>query len=740
MRLGICILSLLALLLPSLPAAAQVTSGFDHVVIDGERFPFGEAVEIVGIPDTRLRRDSWLYLRVVSINGRAVRQQIECEVLPTEAISWEQLRNAGRNPCCQVQGTLTDARSGAHLKRLAVVVAKVQVIPLQTPGFAEFRDREAEFEGQAVAGGMFHHQGMTALVKGIQDWPESVVDKPILVRGTPRLREGEWQLENAVWSMARLADQIDRDVTLEGRLLSLNDHWWFESRGEKLLLADQRGRTLTLDTNDHARSARISGRLRRQLRPSLDQISLKTARDLVPCYVIHGAQLEYLDGKDPWLELFGDLSRTPYQMEEGVPLLAPRWGLRNRIGNETMALAYHAGNSYMIQQLLKAPPPKACEVLARQMRNAELDTPLRLLAAAMLEALGDDQGRELLTEHVGDPKSSAHVDALYCLAQLRDWLPPNKDLEKRLGWARPLLVERFSAPHEPAPAEFARYGPTGWDLQHAQLARVLIELDPAAANRLLPNFVRAGRGRDLDVIDVWFNSSQLVPVNLLLALEAASADVDVENAGWDSKKLRHNILSQLLRHKHPAAAERFGKDLGDWWIFAKFREYPSPEVLQALREWSATLPEGSRRSADLLFAMTEPDPVPKLLEMLDSPGADKPRLIAQLSLMDDPRAALPVLRILRNAPDNFFIGAGSLNSHLLANSGVENALEIISHSSDPQAIAELIRLLEADLSRFGTYSKGDELRSLVAATLIEMTGESFGVDAAAWRKWSESRR
>jgi hypothetical protein len=51
----------------------------------------------------------------------------------------------------------------------------------------------------------------------------------------------------------------------------------------------------------------------------------------------------------------------------------------------------------------------------------------------------------------------------------------------------------------------------------------------------------------------------------------------------------------------------------------------------------------------------------------------------------------------------------------------------------------LIELLPTDLSRFGGYVDRDGLQRIVAAHLIELTGESFGTNVEAWRNWEMQR-
>ena len=53
-------------------------------------------------------------------------------------------------------------------------------------------------------------------------------------------------------------------------------------------------------------------------------------------------------------------------------------------------------------------------------------------------------------------------------------------------------------------------------------------------------------------------------------------------------------------------------------------------------------------------------------------------------------------------------------------------------------IRELIELLPTDLARFGGDLSREEWQLIVAAHLIELTGESFATDVEEWRAWQRA--
>jgi hypothetical protein len=92
----------------------------------------------------------------------------------------------------------------------------------------------------------------------------------------------------------------------------------------------------------------------------------------------------------------------------------------------------------------------------------------------------------------------------------------------------------------------------------------------------------------------------------------------------------------------------------------------------------------------------------------------------------DPRMLQPLARCLRRTKDGYF------KSEL----EITRSIDAIAGIGGDAAIAELIRLLSVDFGRAqADYMDDAALHREVAAHLIELTGESFGVDGAAWDKW-----
>ena len=109
-------------------------------------------------------------------------------------------------------------------------------------------------------------------------------------------------------------------------------------------------------------------------------------------------------------------------------------------------------------------------------------------------------------------------------------------------------------------------------------------------------------------------------------------------------------------------------------------------------------------------------------------------VLFELARLGEPRAVAAVARLLRESGKDDLHADSELN----ATASIEHALDAIAYSGTAEAIGELIGLLSVDLSRFGTYIDRAGFQRIVAAHLIELTGESFGTDADSWRNWQRA--
>jgi len=224
------------------------------------------------------------------------------------------------------------------------------------------------------------------------------------IRGTVRRSDAGLRLERPLWKLLNLADQVDREIDITGHLWSLNGQWWLEYRGTRLYLVTSAGPVMTFKSNDHGRSVRVTGTLLNQDRPSLEQISLKTDRDLVGCFVVRGARVSYLEADLAWSQRFGPLYPGFFRLEDDVPLLLAETSFRrNNFGNETNACLFNERNYEAIGKTLREMSPKVLQILARRMNDPATEKTLRLLYAAMLARANDERGRSYLLKLTNPP-------------------------------------------------------------------------------------------------------------------------------------------------------------------------------------------------------------------------------------------------------------------------------------------------------------------------------------------------
>jgi hypothetical protein len=106
---------------------------------------------------------------------------------------------------------------------------------------------------------------------------------------TSAQNSSEFELVDGEWALTRLEDQLNRDVKLRGTSWSLNGVWWFDYRGTRIYVEDME-RLPGWNTDNHGRPMEVRGRLEKAMLPRLDQISLKSNRDLKEYFIVRQAK------------------------------------------------------------------------------------------------------------------------------------------------------------------------------------------------------------------------------------------------------------------------------------------------------------------------------------------------------------------------------------------------------------------------------------------------------------------
>ncbi|MHC5538984.1 HEAT repeat domain-containing protein [Singulisphaera rosea] len=771
---------------------AETQRGFDSVVIDGVKLPFGKTVEVSG--PCRGYEDQYplsagaIALRLRRLDGKATQEEFDVHLIPpgnNDDLSYEKLRRLEGDVFYKVRGRLVCARAVGPSPALGLVVGHIEQVPPSPLTFADFVDRSATFEGTARPQGTLETEHGEAQVDGIAAWPKLAEGEKIAVRGVIRRTPDGWRIERPDWHLIDLGVQLGHEVTLDGRLRGWDEHWWFHHRDDDLYLTSASGPKLSFPSDNHGRMARVTGKLVRQDRPSI-KTDEETFGALVPCFVLRNAKVEYLEPQADKRSRFGPIYNSFHVVRDGVIELLPEWSLRkNVMGTETDARLYRERNADAIDSIFRDATPETREVLARRMEDSKLPEPLRLLYAGMLLKLDDARGRTFLLSR-SDVDGSPSIDAIFCLGAFLSTKPP-----KDISWAvRPLIAlmtskklahpERFELDsNDPVglkvfDIDVKRFTVADATARFSDIPSLLLAMKSAPARQSVIEYlvtdgkntvagneiIRALRFFDSEQteyadgetdMDVWERGTRVasgfLPVDELLRLEAAT----------ETRYERLAILSQLLRHEHRAAVDEFVGDMKDGFFYLSMRRHLSPEVVRALEAHLPTLSGRAKYHAEVLVVLSRRDPVPALLKRLDDPSwPDKNLVLFELARLADPRVIAPLARILRTASPDFFHvdlqriaeeagedgGAEAVDDEYaksvrmrIATSSVEHALEAIAHAKTPEAIRTLIELFPIDLARFGTYVDREDFKNGIAAHLIDLTGESFGVDPNAWRDW-----
>jgi len=137
--------------------------------------------------------------------------------------------------------------------------------------------------------------GWSVIVKRGEKWNDHVEGKKIESYGLynpdstakeePNRANKTFDLVDGWWRLVALEDQVGRMVALRGTARSMNGVWWFHYRGTDLYVDGMESLPGWTYTN-HWQAMQIEGRLEKAKLPSLEQISLKTDRDLVEYYIV----------------------------------------------------------------------------------------------------------------------------------------------------------------------------------------------------------------------------------------------------------------------------------------------------------------------------------------------------------------------------------------------------------------------------------------------------------------------
>jgi len=280
--------------------------------------PLGEVVTLEGVAVEGPSKgyEGGFNLRVQRIQGRAIQEDIQIVIKPF-FYKWGEKADAGGNALpnlkagatYEMEGYATGGYVGVPgevFKRGAVVIQttghyfREEFVVTKAKGIKPITFSPGMFTGErALLQGMAEsRQGKSFLVGdgwsvevfGDAPWPKQVEGKQIETWGmyNPDPDRTLFHLLDGEWRLVMLEDQIGRDVKLRGKARSLNGVWWFHYRGLDLYVENIENLPGWTREN-HWRPMEIRGRLEKATLPRLDQVSLKTDRDLKEYFIVRDA-------------------------------------------------------------------------------------------------------------------------------------------------------------------------------------------------------------------------------------------------------------------------------------------------------------------------------------------------------------------------------------------------------------------------------------------------------------------
>lgn len=602
---------------------------------------------------------------------------------------------------------------------------------------------------------------------------------------------GQESLKGTSFTSDKLDELVGHDVELTGNIWSLNDHWWFEHGGTRMAVSRIK-RCPGWDAIGHGFLVAVRGRLEKELRPSLEQISQTPYRDLVPQYVFKRATLEVRSVDYAGL-FYSEVYNASPRFSDGVLALhdeiARTYNLLPSM-NRAMLLSWR--NARLINEIAGRDSPYTRTVLRKRMQDKDSSAELGLLYAGILAAAGDEAGRQFLLAGAGD-LHSGHLDSVFWvlgnlqrLARAEPSEPSPDALSEKPALPREepsgeldmagLIDSLMSVPLPPAPTtvdltwaeevmisalasdEVTEYAELTGHKNTATCSSLAIE-HGAFAEHLV--YMRSDKGtasicekvRALDAALTRKNEQlwsvrelrdrllqALMVVNHPAAIEMARAIVERDYTDADIRQadssIRRASQAFLMRHNRELAINSLIESLDQWYALHALLTLDRGSVLGPLQAKLPQLTGEASRNGRILVLLLSEDPAAALLDSLaaeDCPS--RSTVLYWLAARTNDTVARRVAHLLRSAPVEFFNAGEFINTQ-----AVEHAIDACSLDGSLIAVGQLISLLDSHLGRFDVYATDDAFNKLVAARLIELTDVSFGVDKSKWEDWFATQK
>lgn len=134
-------------------------------------------------------------------------------------------------------------------------------------------------------------------LKSFPKWPNDAIGKQAEVYGkiASTSIKGNYSVDDCQPRLINLKDQLGKTVTLRGTAWSLNDEWWFNYRGIDMYVENM-DQLPNWKVDNHGAAIEITGLLDHEKLPAIDQIAVKSKRDLKNYYIVRNASWKPIDG------------------------------------------------------------------------------------------------------------------------------------------------------------------------------------------------------------------------------------------------------------------------------------------------------------------------------------------------------------------------------------------------------------------------------------------------------------
>jgi len=686
------------------------------------------------------------------------------------------------------------ASGSTYSFKLSRPMTKVEVAKAGKPP----RDVRVTISGKTInQAGRAHLQTADGLfsLKSVSPWIDSMLDKSINVSGIRRSdgQEISQEIEVSSFAFSDLNEMIGQEVELIGETWSLNGKWWFEYAGvEEQIIISQIHKCPGWQSIGHGHRARVRGRLERELRPSLRQISRTRFRELVPQFVIKKAKLENLSAELEPFRFREVYDQAPSFSDGVLNLYDEHPVVYNYMPWMSDSLLLYWRNATLIREIIRRDSPQTRTVLKRRLQDERLSLPLRLLYAGVLAAVNDESGRQYLLTQMKTGKQENLASRMWVIGNLYRFPPIPDSPTTPPEEADEVDPEQAGADPDPT-GRIDLTGVLGSLFDAPQSGRPLGDVDMSWAEPLLiealrpddRNIKRQGAfSPEPSILTAAENGSfvdLLIKMKSQRGIEIACQRLEeyntqVTNAGgtdqpnpgvmhdpWPAKirnrlwgslavtdhprviKLAKQILKQpgegswmrrqaqgyLYPHDRALVIESFIESLDEWYAMKILLQLKPEDVSGPLEAKLPQLEGEARTKGRVLKILLGDNPTAALLKELHKPDCpSRNKVLYWLAQRTNPTVADEMARLLKEAPRDFFNEGELTNSR-----AVEHAIDACCIEESLDSVRHLISLLDNDFGRFDLDLSYSRFEVRVAERLIELTDVSFGTDKAKWEAW-----